>query len=639
MPPFVAKSIVVGAAENLWHGPAGLRTALAGEWRLVTIRWVGILIMMPSVVLLQLPVQRVVSAYAVLGVAAIYNLFIQIALKRHPALFTNGYLTTLGDTLLNVAMVFLGGGFGTPFYFLLYSVTIASAMRKGYGPTAAMTLCIVGFDLAERRTSGLGLDGAFLMRSGFLVLTGHLASYLRQQARWAQAALHVQLQQATHASLHDRLTGLANGTLFTQRIEQELREALLTSTPVAVLVFELDRFKEVNDTFGHRYGDLLLQETAERLANALPRSAMVARLSGDEFAIVLPGANADIASQAAEHVLRTVEQPVQLDEVSVDVSASIGIAVAPEHGTDAELLQRHADVAMYVARSRRADYALYFPEQDMHSRERLELAADLRRAVERGELRLHYQPIVSLHTGRIEEAEALVRWQHPTRGLVSPGQFIPLAEETGMIVPLGRWVLEEACRQAVAWGARYPAARSLMMSVNLSARHFQYGDVPSDVTAVLERTGLDPKWLKLEITESVAMTDPELSIAALWLLKGMGVHLAIDDFGTGYSSLGYLKRFPVDTLKIDKVFIDGLGVHPEDAAIVAATIAFAHAVGLSTTAEGVEHADQLAHVRELGVDRVQGYYCSKPLPADSFADLLGSGWSLAGHQLEMVKAA
>jgi diguanylate cyclase (GGDEF)-like protein len=426
---------------------------------------------------------------------------------------------------------------------------------------------------------------------------------------------------------------------LSERIDQLLGAAMPGPSQLAVLFIDLDRFKEVNDTFGHGYGDLVLHETGRRLADELPDSATLAHLSGDEFAVVLPGADAEAASLTAEALLRTLDEPLQLQEITVAVSASIGIAVAPEHGDTADDLQRRADIAMYVAKSRRGDFAVYSPDQDRHSREQLELAADLRRAIDRDELRLHYQPIVSLHSGRIEEVEALVRWQHPVRGMVPPNQFIPLAEETGMILPIGRWVLEEACRQAVAWRSRYTAARELVMSVNLSARQFHYTDVPGEISAVLQQAGLQPEGLKIEITESIAMGDVEPSIAALWRLKGMGVHLAIDDFGTGYSSLGYLKRIPADTLKIDKVFIDGLGVQAEDSAIVAATIAFAHAVGLTTTAEGVEHAEQLALVRQLGADRIQGYYCSKPLPADQLADLLASDWSMHAQPPEALRAA
>ena len=606
---------------TFWKVPRDLPPALHTEWWLTAIRWLGILLMAPSIGLFQLPPDRAAAAYVVLGVAAAYNATIHACLRRRPNLLANGYVTTLGDALLNVAMVSLGGGFGTSLYFLLYTVTIASAMRYGYGPAAAVSLCFIGFDGLELHSVRAGADGPFLIRSGFLMLTGILASYLREQARRAERALHVQLRRATHAALHDRLTGLPNRTLLAERIEEALESAGPTGH-VAVLFIDLDHFKEVNDTFGHRCGDQLLQEVGQRLVAELPHSATLARLSGDEFAVVLPGADATTAARIAGVILRTLAKPLQLQELSVDVSASIGIAIAPEHGTESDLLQRKADVAMYVAKSRRNDYAIYAPEQDQHSRERLELAGDLRHAVERGELYLHYQPIVSLTTGRLEEVEALVRWNHPARGSIPPSQFIPLAEETGVVLQIGRWALEEACRQAVAWRQAHHAARSLVMSVNISARQFLHAEVPDEVRAVLQRTGLDPRALKLEITESVAMADPELSIASLWVLKGMGVRLAIDDFGTGYSSLGYLKRFPADTLKIDKVFIDGLGVNHEDSAIVAAAVAFAHAVGLTTTAEGVEEPEQVEILRELGADRVQGYICARPMSAEGIEDLL-----------------
>jgi diguanylate cyclase (GGDEF)-like protein len=423
-------------------------------------------------------------------------------------------------------------------------------------------------------------------------------------------------------AFHDALTGLPNRELLTVRLEQALRRAAATDAPAALLFLDLDRFKEINDTFGHRYGDVVLQQIGLRLAAELPASATLARLAGDEFAVLLPDADAAEASNVAESLLRALARTVQVHDVTLDVGASIGVAAAPEHATQPDILLRQADVAMYVAKRRRGGYVVYSPDQDTHSRERLELAADLRGVIERGELRLHYQPIVSLETGHMDEVEALVRWEHPQRGLVSPGEFIPIAEETGMIIPIGRWVIEQACRQAVSWRERFGAARSLVVSVNLSARQFHHSDVPADISKILRDTGMDPRSLKLEITESIAMGDTELNIATLWLLKGMGLRLAIDDFGTGYSSLGYLKRFPVETLKIDKGFVDGLGVHPEDTAVIGAIIAFARAVGLSTTAEGVEDADQLVRLRELGADRVQGYYCSKPIPAEALEALL-----------------
>lgn len=607
----------------LWNGPAGLPPALAAEWRLVAIRWLGIVLVIPSLGRLGLPPDRLIAAYVVLVVAALFNLSVQRALPHHPRVLASGYLTTIGDAALTLVMVTLGGGFTSPLYVVLYTVTISSAMRYGYGPTAAITLMYSSFDLAERLRLD-GVDGPFLIRSGFLVLTGLLASYLREQARQAEDALQVQLRHATHDALHDSLTGLPNRQLLVQQLERMLAESRRTGTSLALLFINVDRVKEVNETFGHRYGDVLLAKTGRRLSGIVPRDGALARVSGSKFALVMPSTDAESAGLAASSLVRKIEQPLQVEEITVDVTAFVGIVVAPDHGNEPDMLLRQAEVAMHNARTHRGARAVYSSDQDHHMRDRIELAADLKRAVERRELYLQYQPVVSMSTGQIDEVEALVRWQHPTRGFVSPGEFIPLAEETGAIVDIGRWVLEEACSQAAAWRTQFASARSLVMNVNVSARQFQHADVVTDIRQVLADCGLEADGLKVEITETVAMADPELSIASLWNLKGMGVRLAIDDFGTGYSSLGYLKRFPADTLKIDKVFIDGLGIHPEDSAIVAATIAFARAVGLTTTAEGVETRDQLALLEELGADRVQGYYFWKPLRAEQIAELLSN---------------
>jgi diguanylate cyclase (GGDEF)-like protein len=625
--------------SSLLRRPAQLTGALEIEWRLVPIRWLGILLVTPGVWLLHLPSEQLIAAYLVLAAAAAYNGFIQVVLPRRPDVFRSGYLTTLGDGMLNVAMISFADGFATPLYGLLYTVTVASAMRYGYGPSSALVIGFVALDFVSGRATSLAPDAAFLVRSSLLmltvVMTGFVARYLRGQARQAETALEIQLVHATHAALHDRLTQLPNRAFLTDR----LKEALERSAPLAVLCIDLDRFKEINDTVGHRGGDQVLQEVGRRMAGGLPSRATLARLSADEFAVLLPDADAASAADTAEVILRALEQPLQVEDVTVDVSASVGIALAPDHGSDADVVLRRADIAMRVAKHRRGDVALYAPGWDVHSPDRMQLAADLRRAVERGELRLHYQPIVSLRTGFVEEVEALVRWQHPRRGLIPPAEFIPLAEDTGTIVPIGRWVLVEACRQAVAWRAGFPAAKSLIMSVNLSPRQFQHSDVLAEVSAVLASTGLDPRALKLEVTESVAVGDAELGLASLVRLKEIGVQLAIDDFGTGYSSLGYLKRIPADTLKIDKGFIDGLGANPADSAIVAAVIAFARGVGMSTTAEGVEEPEQLALLRRLGADRVQGYIFSKPLPADQIEALFRGPRSFLGTAPRLLRAA
>jgi diguanylate cyclase (GGDEF)-like protein len=603
--------------------PAQLTGPLQIEWHLITIRWLGIVLVTPSLWLLHLSPEQLVGAYATLAAGAIYNGLIQVFLPRQPALFRNGYLTTLGDGALDAAMIVLGGGFGTPLYALMFSTVVASAMRYGYGPTSLVSGGFVALDYAIGRSAGAMPDGGFLMRSGFLMLTGLLASYLRAQAWRAEAELQVQLAQANHMVFHDRLTGLPNRAFLTDRLIASLGagDTGPAEAPLALLCIDLDRFKEINDTVGHRHGDQVLIEVGQRMAAELPASATLARFSADEFGVLLVGADEAAATELAQKLLRALQRPLQVQDITVDVSASIGIALAPAHGTDADLVLRRADIAMRVSKRRRGDVAVYAAGWDVHSPDRMQLAADLRRAVERHELRLHYQPIVSLGSGLIEEVEALVRWQHPLRGLIPPVDFIPLAEETGLVVSIGRWVLDEACHQAVAWRSGYQVAESLVMSVNLSARQFQHAGLAADVAAVLLASGLEPAALKLEITESIAVDDAEQGLALLALLKQVGVQLAIDDFGTGFSSLGYLKQIPADTLKIDKGFIDGLVVNAQDAAIVAAIIAFARGVGMTTTAEGVEHVEQLLALRRMGADRVQGYYCSRPLPADQLEAL------------------
>jgi predicted signal transduction protein with EAL and GGDEF domain len=366
---------------------------------------------------------------------------------------------------------------------------------------------------------------------------------------------------------------------------------------------------------------------AQRLRASIRLGDTAARLGGDEFILLLEDLD-DPADAVAvvEHFLKRLQEPFQIGGREVAVGASIGVAFTAAEGLLPEDLLRQADVAMYAAKARgRGHYILYDPSMDAYPRERLELEADLRRALERGELLLYYQPIVELATGRIAGVEALLRWHHPERGLVAPAQFIPLAEETGLIVPIGRWVLHEACRQAQAWRQRYPAAPPLVVSVNLSGRQFQHPCLVDDVATALRETGLEPSCLKLEITESVAMEAGPTTVQILQALRGLGVQLAIDDFGTGYSSLAYLRRFPVNTLKIDRAFVDGLGQEEQDTAIVQSVLALARTLGLSVTAEGVEAPEQIAELRALACDEGQGYYFASPQPAEAVEALLALG--------------
>ncbi len=437
-------------------------------------------------------------------------------------------------------------------------------------------------------------------------------------------ALEARLQ---HQALHDALTGLPNRTLLLDRAGQALARSRRGGPPFAVLFLDLDNFKTVNDTLGHDAGDRLLVTIAKRLRAVLREHDTLARLGGDEFAAVLESApDADTAAQMAERLAAALEAPVTLGGQEYRVSTSIGVVVNQERHERPEDLLRDADVAMYRAKeSGKARYALFDPTMQAGVAARLTLDRDLRRAVERGEFALAYQPIIDLRSGKVAKLEALLRWYHPERGLIAPDEFIPAAEDSGLIRHLGRWVLAEACRQARLWadqGVVVPIA------VNLTAQEFQQPSLVAEVAAALAGAGLAARWLRLEITESLAMRDAAATVATLAALRALGVLVAIDDFGTGYSSLAYLKRLPVDVLKIDRAFIDGLGdglgADPEDTAIVEAIVTLAHTLGLSVVAEGVETAAQAAQLRRLGCDYAQGYHFARPMPPAEVLPLLAS---------------
>jgi diguanylate cyclase (GGDEF)-like protein/PAS domain S-box-containing protein len=431
-------------------------------------------------------------------------------------------------------------------------------------------------------------------------------------------------RQLAHQAFHDALTDLPNRTLFTDRLGHALVRAARREVSVAVLFLDLDRFKVVNDSLGHDVGDQLLAAVGSLLRGCVRRGDTVARLGGDEFTILLEDvATVADAAHVAERIMAAMQGPFQLAGQEICVSASIGIALSGGHATTPEDLLRDADAALYRSKNRgKARYEVFDASMQAHALERLQLENDLRHAIERGDLRVYYQPIVSLGSGHVVGAEALLRWQHPEHGFVPPGQFIPLAEESSLILPLSRWVLAEACRQAAAWQRRYPDAPPITVGVNLSVRQFQHPALVDEVAAVLRETGLDPHCLSLEITESMMMETAEGTSVILRRLKELGVKLAIDDFGTGYSSLGYLKRFPVDMLKIDRTFVAGLGRDPEDSAIVHAVIRLAHTLGLEVTAEGIETADQADNLRATGCELGQGYLFARPLPADAVEAVL-----------------
>ncbi len=426
--------------------------------------------------------------------------------------------------------------------------------------------------------------------------------------------------QLRHEAYHDALTGLVNRAQFRERLALAV-EGQPALDHVSVLFLDLDGFKEVNDSLGHAAGDQLLVHVAARLLAAVPEPHTVARLGGDEFAVILesPDARSDAEALAAR-ILDGLDEPFRLDGRELHVGAGIGIASAAD-AADIQQLQRNADLAMYKAKDAGGGvYASYHPSMHDALMQRLELADDLRLALERDELVLHYQPTVDLRSGDIIGFEALVRWQHPTRGMVPPLEFIGIAESTGLIVPLGRWVLAEACRQAVAWG------RPVKMAVNVSVRQFEAGDLAATVAEVLAETGMPADQLCLEMTESVLLTDTDENLSRIVGLKALGVMLAMDDFGTGYSSLAYLRRFPMDVLKIDRSFVDRLGAGDvEDETLVRTIVRLGQRFGMATVAEGIENSAQLTALRDMGCDFAQGYYLSRPVPSSEAGRLLEAG--------------
>jgi diguanylate cyclase (GGDEF)-like protein/PAS domain S-box-containing protein len=432
-------------------------------------------------------------------------------------------------------------------------------------------------------------------------------------------------ERVRHLAHHDALTGLPNRALLTDRITQAIALAQRNGTRLAVMFLDLDRFKNVNDSLGHSVGDKLLREVAARLLAAMRGSDTVSRLGGDEFVILMPEVSeVSVIAVAARKVLDTVSRPYNIDGHELISTPSMGISVYPGDGPDVETLLRNADAAMYHAKeSGRNNYQFFTQDMNARALERLSLERSLRRALEREELRLHYQPQYEVASGKLIGLEALIRWEHPDEGLVSPARFMPFAEETGLILPIGAWVLERACWQNREWqDAGLPPVR---ISVNISALQFRQPGFADTVRHALRVTGLDARYLELEVTESVIMQDAERVTATLQELKEMGLELAIDDFGTGYSSLSYLKRFPIDRLKIDQSFVRDIPSDGEDAAIISAIIGLTRSLGLRTIAEGVETAEQLTFLRQQGCNEVQGYLLARPMPAADCARLLREG--------------
>ncbi len=548
---------------------------------------------------------------------------------------------------------------------------VNQALGDMLGHTEASLLAARAADLVHPDDRAVIGDALARIADGSLALHRAETRYLREDGRivWAihtSAAVRdadgcllystVQVMDVTeqreaaerleHQALHDPLTGLPNRALFLDRLEHALKRTQRSALGVAVLFLDLDRFKVVNDSLGHGAGDDLLNEVAQRLRTVVRPLDTVARFGGDEFTVLLEDVvDEEQATNVAERIGEAISEPFELHGSEVFVNTSIGIALSSELDVDPETLVRDADAAMYRAKERgRARYEV-FDERVRHSVvERLSMESALHRALARGEFELVYQPEVDLRTGRIVGIEALLRWKHADRGVLKPGHFISVAEETGLIVPIGAWVLHEACRQAERW--RTAAAANghpnevPAVWVNLSARQLSHPGLRDSLADALVETGAQPGSICLEITESVLMGDAAATIETLESLRDLGVRLGVDDFGTGYSSLVYLKRFPVDVLKIDRTFVDGLGRESDDTAIVAAVIGLAHSLGLTAVAEGVETAFQVAELRTLGCDVGQGYFFAEAQPADVIDALLGrpllAGTLLSGGGPELI---
>ena len=427
--------------------------------------------------------------------------------------------------------------------------------------------------------------------------------------------------QVRHLAEHDALTGLPNRRLLELRLRQALHDAREQSGCVAVMFMDLDRFKTINDSLGHVVGDRLLQGVATRVHQCMRRPDTVARLGGDEFVMLLPGlSGAGDAALVASHLIDEVAKPYEIDNLELRVTPSVGISLFPDHGDMPDVLIGKASAAMYQAKAQgRRSYLFFSGQTDASSSQRLLLENDLHRAIERGEFVLHYQPRYDLASGMLCACEALLRWQHPTRGAISPSEFVPLAEESGLVVPIGEWVLREACQQLQRWHAK--GLDVCPISVNISARQFRSLELLSMIRSVLDETGVDPRLLEVEITETTLMHNTEETLSILGQLHALGIKISVDDFGTGYSSLAYLKRFPVDLLKIDRSFVHDLVVDADDAIIVSAIIGLARSLQLRVVAEGVETPEQVDFLKRRGCDEVQGFLFSKPLPPGQIESL------------------
>ncbi len=612
---YVASSIGIGLGlHNVpsWH-PARIFTALAsGIFGYLNLTW---LIFGIYELLRRRPV-RIRVYWRTLAAAAAFGVVMSLLFIGPDAVSGKRYFVRTGIRALVASIVYLvssiafwqvrkrrrGVGF-TMFSAALLLYALQQAYQVGLS---------IGWSLFSQSTADL-----YLGYIGFLLqaITGmSMIACLLEDEREASELATVEME---HLAYHDALTGLPNRPLFMDRLIMALAQASRSNQRVAVFFLDLDRFKDINDSLGHSTGDGLLKAVAERIRRCVREGDTVARFGGDEFTLMIPKIDeVEDAAKIAQKILETLKIPFAINERELFVTTSVGISIYPNDGTDPETLVRNADSAMYRAKDQgRDNYQLYAPAMNARALERLALENMLRKALSHRELVLFYQPVAHMKTKNIVGVEALIRWKHPEMGMVSPAHFISVAESSGLIIPIGDWVLRTACKQAKLWQKKIDS--ELTVAVNLSARQFQQPNLVEEISEVLEETGLGAKYLELEITESNAMQNAENTIYTLRELKALGVRIAMDDFGTGYSSLNYLKRFPIDTLKLDQSFVRDITTDPSDAAIATAVIAMAHSLNLKVIGEGVEKEEQFAWLLKQNCDYIQGYLFSPPLAVEN----------------------
>jgi diguanylate cyclase (GGDEF)-like protein len=511
-------------------------------------------------------------------------------------------------------------------FLLVLSAVIISTFFAGIGPgilTTLLSAIVVSYYYLDPVNSFLGLTknlkiAVFVLEGLLIVFLNALRIYAERREKESALKIKETREEIVHQSLHDSLTGLPNKTYFERHISKAIAKAKTKNDKLAVLFVDLDHFKKINEGYGHNIGDLVLKESAERIAHSIGNKDFLARLSGDEFIILLSKFDdPDYPKRVAVEVSEALKPAIQMGDTQVHVGTSIGISTYPQDGNDPSVLLRNADTALYKAKEQgRNSYRFYNQTMDLMVKERLMLENDLRYALDLDQFLVYYQPIFNLKEKNTISAEVLLRWLHPKWGLMYPHEFLSLADDLGILVALSEWILRKACQTNVERASK--GLPLVKLSINLSARQFSQGEFLDQIPKILEETGMDPKCLQLEITEGAAMQDINFTISRLNSLRDIGVKIALDDFGTGYSSLSYLRRFPIDTLKIDRSFIRACSTDKQTAAIIQAIISMAHSLRMNVVAEGVENKDQLKCLEDMHCDAIQGYLVSYPLAEDTF---------------------